>query len=65
MSTFPPKAKMTAEVCNGRTRPKLSHARSKLSAGKASCSAIRSPIAKPATPQNTEASVANFTGPRL
>ena len=40
ISALPPKAKITAEVCSGRSRPKLVQAESRLSAGKASCQAM-------------------------
>ena len=62
---MPPKAKITAEVCSGRRRPKLVHGRSKLSAGKASCQAMTSPTRKPTTPQNTAAMVATLIGPSI
>ena len=63
MSTLPPKAKITAEVCSGLRRPKLTHCRSRLSPGKASSSAIHRPTVKPATPQKTAAMVPNLIGP--
>ena len=44
---------MTAEVCSGRRRPNEINERSKLSAGKASSSAIHSPTVNPAIPQKT------------
>ncbi len=46
-------------------RPNDRKERSRLSAGKASSSAIHSPTVNPAMPQNTDATVANFTGPML
>jgi hypothetical protein len=62
---LPPKAKITADVCSGRMRPKESQGRSKLRKGKASSSAAHSPTVKPAMPQITAATVANLTGPML
>ncbi len=64
-STLPPKAKITAEVCSGRSRPKLVHGRSRLSCGKASCQAMTSPTTKPAMPQITAAMVATLIGPSM
>ena len=63
--TLPPNAKITADVCSGRSRPNERNETSRLSAGKASSSAIQSPTANPAMPQNTAITVANFTGPIL
>jgi len=65
ISRLPPNAKITADVCSGRSRPKLVHGRSKLSAGQASCEAIRSPTVNPAMPQNIAMNEANLIGPRL
>ena len=53
ISAVPPKAKITAEVCSGRRRPKVVHSRSRFSAGKTICSAITRPTVKPTTPQKT------------
>ena len=47
------------------SRPNEMNERSKLSAGKASSSAIHSPTVNPAMPQNTARMVASLTGPIL
>ena len=44
-------AKITAEVCSGRIRPKLNHG-SMFRSGKASCRATTTPTRKPTMPQN-------------
>ena len=56
---LPAKAKMTALVCSGRSRPKLSHGMPKLRAGTASCSAMSSPTSMPTRPQ-TKVAQRNF-----
>ena len=65
MSTLPPKAKITAEVWSGRSRPKLVYSSPRLSSGAQSWKAMMHPTRKPAMPQTTAAIAANFTGPRL
>src|SRR3954454_11553428 len=47
---LPPKAKMTAEVWTGRSRPKVVHSRSRLRSGQASSEAMVTPIRNPTTP---------------
>src|ERR1041385_346722 len=49
-------AKITALVCSGRNRPKLSHAVPKLSWKKLSCEATSTPTNMPTTPQTRVAS---------
>ncbi len=54
---LPTKAKMTALVCSGRSRPKLSQDWPKLACQKLSCSAISTPTSMPTTPQMRDASM--------
>jgi hypothetical protein len=53
---LPTKAKMTAFVCSGRRRPKLSHCWPKLTCQKLSWVAMSTPTSMPTAPQMTEAS---------
>src|SRR5690606_38478167 len=52
---LPTKAKIAAFVCNGRSRPKVSHSRSKLNRCEFSWQAMKTPADMPTAPQNTEA----------
>ena len=53
---FPAKAKMTAFVCSGRRRPKVSSG-GMFTDGSASWRAIRSPTSMPTSPQMNVASM--------
>ena len=44
---------MTAFVCSGRRRPKLSHGIPKLSSGQAICAAMMTPTSMPTMPHTT------------
>ena len=57
ISALPPKAKITALVCSGRSRPKfrMPCRNSKFSCGKASWQAMTTPTRNPTTPQNAVA----------
>ena len=52
---LPPKAKITAEVWSGRSRPNDVQGRPKFSSGKASWKAMKVPAAKPITAQKAVA----------
>ena len=54
ISALPPKPKMTPEVCNGRSLPKLDQAASNRRSGQASCKATHTPIPMPITAQTSE-----------
>src|SRR6266540_2566968 len=53
---LPTNAKITALVCSGRNRPKVSHGVSKLSRKKLSCDATSTPTNMPTIPQTRVAS---------
>ncbi len=48
---LPTKAKITALVCSGRSRPKVSQEMPRLSRQSASCEAMITPSSIPTTPQ--------------
>lgn len=56
---LPVKAKITALVCRGRRRPKVSHGTFMLAGHQASCRAMRTPTSMPTAPQVT-AAIKNF-----
>ncbi len=58
--TFPAKAKITALVCSGRSRPKLNHG-PRLNCQKVSCRAMITPTSIPTIPQMTVAVKNIFT----
>ena len=60
MADLLPKAKITAEVCRGRSLPKLKYS-PRFKTGKVSCNAMITPIKKPTMPQKVEAMVKSFT----
>ena len=62
ISALPPKAKITADVCSGRNRPKVVYSNPRFSTGYASCKAMKSPASRPTTPQKVVAITPQRTG---